>query len=175
MRSDTNGYSVIGEIGQAPNEKEADAPVGTSVSPNAPQPIPRVATSLKPRGRTISERTFYTGCYGRPATAQLGFSIVGRNANSGLIVVNGVDIRKPHTALTWEWGDGTTTQGWFPQSHTYSVPPHGYRLRVISHEDDGSTDCAQLVVGFPPTQSSVLTPQPCAFDPRVCPNSLALK
>jgi hypothetical protein len=108
---------------------------------------------------SISESSSYTGCDGQSATEQLKFWVVSRNANTGVISVNGVDIRRPGTPFTWEWGDGTTTQGWFPQNHIYSAPRHNYKLRVISHEDDGSTDCAQLIVAITaPTPTATVAP-----------------
>jgi hypothetical protein len=91
----------------------------------------------------------YTGCNGSPATGKLQLAVVSSNLSTGSVTVNGVDLRQPTiTPFTWVWGDGSTTQGWFPQSHVYpSLVNNQYTLQVTSHEDDGSTDCAQLVIG----------------------------
>lgn len=88
-----------------------------------------------------------TGCNGRPASGHLTLWITGTDLSTGLVNVNGVDNRQPtRAAFAWTWGDGTTTQGWFPQSHVYADTRQNYMLQVTSHEDDGSTDCAEIAV-----------------------------
>jgi uncharacterized protein (TIGR03437 family) len=98
---------------------------------------------------TISQTlSSYTGCNGQPATGNLQLSIISLNASTGVVQINGLDPRDPNTPFTWNWGDSTTTPGFFPQSHTYSNVQLNYSLQVTSHENDGSTDCAQLSVIF---------------------------
>jgi hypothetical protein len=70
------------------------------------------------------------------------------NPATGAAQVNGVDTRGPSTPFTWNWGDGTTTQGFFPQSHTYSNAQQNYTLQVTSRENGGFTDCAQMNITF---------------------------
>jgi uncharacterized protein (TIGR03437 family) len=70
------------------------------------------------------------------------------NASTGVVQINGVDSRETDTPFTWNWGDSATTQGFFPLSHTYSNLQLNYSLQVTSHENDGSTDCAQLSIVF---------------------------
>lgn len=89
----------------------------------------------------------YTGCSGNPPTGQLQLWVVNLDFMTGLAEINGVDVRRPqNTPFTWRWGDGVITQGWFLQSHTYASAGHPYTLQVVSHEDDGSTDCAQILI-----------------------------
>jgi hypothetical protein len=98
------------------------------------------------------------GCHGRQASAHLSLSITSLNSSTGLVNVNGVDDRRPNKIpFTWIWGDGSVTQGWFPQSHVYGNAKQNYLLQVTSHEDDGSTDCAQIVIPGP--TSSLLSAQ----------------
>jgi len=76
--------------------------------------------------------------------------------SSGAVVVNGLDNQRPtRRGFTWIWGDGATTQGWFPQSHIYADTSRDYTLRVISHEDDGATGTAQLLVHFQPSEVAI--------------------
>ena len=61
---------------------------------------------------------------------------------AGFVEVKGVDTRRPTLeAFTWIWGDGIVTRGWFPQSHAYRDTSRDYILQIVSHEDDGSSDC----------------------------------
>jgi hypothetical protein len=91
----------------------------------------------------------YTGCNGSPATGQLQLFAPAVNQVTGSVSVNGVDVRQPLiTPFTWNWGDGSITQGWFPQSHVYADIRRSYTLQVTSHEDNGSSDCAQLIITF---------------------------
>ena len=119
----------------------------------------------------------YTGCNGRPATGELQLAIVGMNSTTGAVQVNGVDTRGPSTPFTWNWGDGTTTQGFFPQSHTYANVKQNYTLQVTSKENDGSTDCAQLSITFvmtpPVSGAGFLPPTWQAIGPSKVPNAHA--
>jgi uncharacterized protein (TIGR03437 family) len=91
----------------------------------------------------------YTGCDGQSATGKLQLWITSLNGATGAVQINGVDSSEaPNTPFTWNWGDGATTQGFFPQSHTYSNIEQNYSLQVTAHENDGSTDCAQLSIIF---------------------------
>jgi general secretion pathway protein D len=99
-------------------------------------------------------------------SGQLSIWIVVEDRSTGLVIVNGVDPRQPtQTPFTWHWGDGTVTDGWFPQSHIYQRTNRSHLLTVIAHEDDGITDCANLVVferagGI---QSSICAGEPVPF------------
>ena len=102
-----------------------------------------------------------TGCNGRPASGHLTIWITGTDLSTGLVNVNGVDNRQPtRSAFAWTWGDGTTTQGWFPQSHVYADTRQNYMLQVISHENDGSTDCAQILLRLSGPALSAAPPPP---------------
>ncbi|MGD0050105.1 MAG: thioredoxin-like domain-containing protein [Bryobacteraceae bacterium] len=80
------------------------------------------------------------------------------NPSTGVVQVNGADTRRPGTPFDWDWGDGSTARGFFPQAHVYTNTKQGYILRVTSHEDDGSTDCAQLTVTFPAPTNARTSP-----------------
>ena len=86
------------------------------------------------------------GC-SEPASGHLTLSIFNLDSSRGQLTVNGLDDRRTReTPLTWVWGDKSITYGWFPQSHTFANTKKNYLLQVISHEDDGSTDCAQILI-----------------------------
>src|ERR1035437_476328 len=98
---------------------------------------------------TISQTvSSYTGCNGQPATGNLQLWIMSLNTTTGVVQINGVVSGASNTPFTWNWGDSASTQGFFPQSHTYSNVQLNYSLQVTSHENDGSTDCAQLSIIF---------------------------
>jgi len=112
---------------------------------------------------TISQTVSYAGCNGQPPTGKLQLSIMSVNTITGVVQINGVDSRAPNTPFTWNWGDGATTQGFFPQSHTYSNVQLNYSLQVTSHENDGSTDCAQLNILFHAQTAGSITSVTTAF------------
>jgi hypothetical protein len=92
---------------------------------------------------------YSSGCSGQPGSGQLGASITSLDKQTGQVDVTGGDNRQPTiTPFTWLWGDGTSTEGWFSQSHTSSDPSRNYTLTIISHEDDGTTDCVELLIPF---------------------------
>jgi len=41
------------------------------------------------------------------------------------------------TSISWNWGDGSTTTGFFPQSHIYATA-NSFNVQVMSHYTDGS-------------------------------------
>ena len=70
------------------------------------------------------------------------------NAQTGQVVLNGVDTRSLTEAFTCDFGDGTTSKGWFPQKHTYADTSRNYVVKVMSHYTDGSIDRAEVLVRF---------------------------
>ena len=92
----------------------------------------------------------YTGCNNQPVSGSLQLQLISQNDTTGVVEINGVDVRRPAIPFTWIWGDGKTAQGWFPQYHSYPDNHTNYIVRVVAHENDHSTDCAELLVRFLP-------------------------
>jgi hypothetical protein len=114
----------------------------TSTSPTARKAT--VDSSGKPFTNTGANRNVQ-GCNGRESSSQMFLRLNSLDLKTGIVDVNGVDYRRPETTpFTWNWGDGSITQGWFPQSHVYPTIRQDYLLQVTSHEDDGSSECAQI-------------------------------
>src|SRR5436305_4231118 len=90
------------------------------------------------------------GCGAQPASGMLHLTIVSLDKSTGTVQLTGGDARGPQTPFTWAWGDGVTTTGFFPLSHTYANVTQNYVLQVTAHENDGSTDCAQINITFAP-------------------------
>lgn len=84
--------------------------------------------------------------FGTPSTLSVNLQSV--NGSTGQIVANGADSQCPTTAFTWNWGDGTTSSGFFPQDHTYTDLTKNYIVEVTSHYTDGSTDKTQTQARF---------------------------
>lgn len=78
----------------------------------------------------------------------LSTSVVEINRSTGYVLINGGDSRQPTNPFTWDWGDGTVYDGWFPQSHTYSGLTENYIVKTIAHYSGGATDTAEAVVRF---------------------------
>lgn len=76
-------------------------------------------------------------------------------APTGAVRINGVDIRRPALPFTFAWGDGTTSQGWFPASHAYTDTTRNYVVRVTAHYSQSEQDFVDAGVRFRP---SVLKP-----------------
>jgi hypothetical protein len=62
-----------------------------------------------------------TGCSGQPASGQLSLWLMQSDLRTGQVQVNGLDSRRPNQRFAWSWGDGDSTQGFFPQNHVYGV------------------------------------------------------
>jgi hypothetical protein len=75
----------------------------------------------------------------------------------GAVTINGVDTRRPTIPFTFSWGDGTTSQAWFPASHSYADTTRNYVVRVTAHYSATEQDFVDAPVRFRP---SALTPVP---------------
>ena len=75
----------------------------------------------------------------------------------GTVVVNGGDTQQPTiTPFQFAWGDGSTTSGWFPQTHLYANAGQNYVITITATENNGETQQASTVVFFLPPE---ITPQ----------------
>lgn len=68
------------------------------------------------------------------------------------VVIQGEDSRAPSIPFTFSLGDGSVTNGFFPQSHLYTDASRNYVVRVTAHYSLNETDSADVVVRFVPPQ-----------------------
>jgi hypothetical protein len=78
----------------------------------------------------------------------LSVQIHAINYETGNIAVTGYDSRAPSIPFTWEWGDGSVNEGYFPQNHHYTDNTKNYILTAISHYSSVEHDTVKLVVRF---------------------------
>lgn len=80
--------------------------------------------------------------------------------NAGEVSISGGDTQCPTIPFTWDWGDGTVTDGWFPQEYTYSDLTKNYIVTVTAHYSEDETDTKEITVLFvPPAITPVSLPQ----------------
>ncbi|MCC6794301.1 MAG: hypothetical protein IT366_04225 [Candidatus Hydrogenedentes bacterium] len=70
------------------------------------------------------------------------------------ISINGVDTAAPSEPFTFDWGDGATSNAWFPAQHTYQNTNKNYTVRVTAHYSGGATDFVEVFVRFKPVNWS---------------------
>ena len=78
----------------------------------------------------------------------LSASLLSINRTTGEVIINGVDTRGPSTPFTWFWGDGTSNNGFFPQTKTYADVNRSYVVKVISNYPNNEKDSVEVVVNF---------------------------
>ncbi|NQV35646.1 MAG: PKD domain-containing protein [Phycisphaeraceae bacterium] len=98
-------------------------------------------------GDSNSERFSYLPIL-QETTGTLSVVAQSTNAQTGKVTFNGVDVTPVSRAFTWDFGDGTVVQGWFPQNHVYADKSQNYIVTVKSHYTDGGTDLDQALVRF---------------------------
>ena len=107
--------------------------------------------------RSHSRFDFRKQLFDPPTT--LSLSIEGIDPGTGWVEINGVDTQQPSIPFTWDWGDGTIVNGWFPQQHTYTDLGRSYNVRVTSHYSGGGSDLCEVLVRFvPPVVAPVALP-----------------
>jgi hypothetical protein len=99
-----------------------------------------------PQAPTSETFNFKKYLFGPPST--LWTNVQSIDTSTGEVTVNGGDSKQPTTPFTFEWGDGTSINDWFPQSHIYQDKTRNYVVIVTSHYTDGTTDQAEAVVRF---------------------------
>lgn len=79
---------------------------------------------------------------------------VQSQATDGTVTLNGVDTAQPTRPFTFDFGDGTSVVGWFPQVHRYGDLRRNYVATVTANYGSGG-DSALAVLRF---AAPVLTP-----------------
>ncbi|MBN2086369.1 MAG: hypothetical protein JW748_14210 [Anaerolineales bacterium] len=131
-----------------------DVPLPAADTPTAganPKPTATAAASPTDTQTPTPEPTqfsFQEQLTGRPS--QLSLWIEELDQRSGKVVVNGVDLNRPTTPFTVDWGDGETADAWFPFQHTYADTGRNYLVAVTAHYSQTDTDAAELLVRFSP-------------------------
>ena len=108
---------------------------------------------------------------GSPST--LSVSITSLNSSSGKVAFNGIETQTVVAPFSWEWGDGTTTSGFFPQEHTYADRTKSYVAKITSHYAGGKTDFVEMSVLFQPLSPYAWANAPAALAvtiPSIKPN-----
>ena len=132
-------------------------------APNMPQPIlPASATN---------SFNFQSVLFG--PTQSLSLNVVSVNSANGAVTINGGDTRQPGTPFSWQWGDNSTTSGFFPQTHTYLNTTSNYVVTVTAFYNDGSTGTAQTIVWFAtPSIRAVALPSDTSVTIATSPQAL---
>ncbi|MEK9135998.1 MAG: hypothetical protein AAB393_02645, partial [Bacteroidota bacterium] len=111
-----------------------------------------------PQMDTLSQTPFFDYSrylFGPQST--LSLSLVSVDTTSGVVQINGVDTRSVTGPFLWIWGDGTTTNVWFPASHTYADTTMNYNVQVVATYSTTESDTAEVLVRFvPPVISPIL-------------------
>ncbi|GAB3959303.1 hypothetical protein GCM10028805_55160 [Spirosoma harenae] len=105
--------------------------------------------------------------YGKALTTNrtLNAYIQTINRTTGDVAFTGGDSRGPTTpnlTFTWIWGDGTTTNGFFPQTKKYADVTKNYVAKVVSNYSNTEKDTVEVPVTFTKLQ---ITPTP--LDPNL--------
>lgn len=118
--------------------------------------------------RTPATTTLGTEClephfnYSRELLGTSTLSLVVQSSNPATlqVTINGGDTRGPTTPFTFDWGDGSVTSGFFPQSHTFTSGARNYLCRVTAHYAGGQSDFADVAIRFVPAPITRLPVSP---------------
>ena len=95
----------------------------------------------------------------------LSANIQSINRTTGEVIFGGVDTKGPTTpglTFTWIWGDGTSNNGFFPQTKKYADVTKNYIAKVVSNYSATEKDTVDILIGF---VKPVL--KPIALDPKL--------
>ncbi len=90
-------------------------------------------------------------CYSSllPGSPPQTLSAYVQSINSkGTVAVNGVDTAQPATPFQFAWGDGSTTSGFFPQTHIYANASQNYVITITATENSEATQQVSFPVFF---------------------------
>ncbi|MHC1679197.1 MAG: stalk domain-containing protein [Candidatus Cryosericum sp.] len=94
------------------------------------------------------------------ATRTLWAHVLRIAASTGSVTIGGADTRQPSIPFTFSWGDETTTEGWFDESHVYADRSRDYFVRVTAHYSVSESDSVGVLVRFAPITAQ---PYPAAL------------
>ena len=100
---------------------------------------------------------------GRTRTLSPGINSINRT--TGEVVFGGGDSRGPTTpglTFTWIWGDGTSNNGFFPQTKKYADVTKNYLAKIVSTYSSTEKDTVEVLVDF--VKGKVT---PIALDPKL--------
>lgn len=118
----------------------------TAVLSNTAHAVVTVAFILIGVGASAIEFNYSTEIFG--PTQSLSLFVESVNLNTGEVRVNGYDARRPSIPFTWQWGDGKTNNGFFPQTHVYTNVVTNYAVQVTAHYAAGATGTVSTVIRF---------------------------
>ena len=107
--------------------------------------LPLVTAALLCRACFGKDVFSYSEClFGRAKTLRVAASRLDPLTSS--VEFDGVDTAGPSQPFEWDFGDGTTDTGWFPQQHFYEDSRRNYVVKVTAHYPDGESDAVQVAV-----------------------------
>jgi len=134
-----------------------------SVGPDIePGPEPNLDVGTPPGAGSNPVFDFKQQLFGSPST--LSASVQEINTATGHVLITGGDSECPTIPFTFNWGDGTVDEGWFPKEHTYADAARNYVVKVTAHYSGGGTNLAETVARFAPPD----------IDPVALPSELAV-
>jgi hypothetical protein len=119
-----------------------------SPEPEAAPTVARTPTNFPSYASEPAPFNFRKQLTGRPSTLKM--SVEELHPDTGKVVINGGDSRRPEIPFTVEWGDGMISQAWFPFQHTYADRGRNYIVKVTAHYSDNETGEVELLVRFAP-------------------------
>jgi hypothetical protein len=84
--------------------------------------------------------------FGDPSS--LSIFVVNINNGTGEVTINGGDSRRPNIPFTFDWGDGSISEGFFERKHIYSDLTQNYLVQVTAHYENGKTGSAVTMARF---------------------------
>jgi len=88
--------------------------------------------------------------------SSLSLNIEEINRTTGYVRVNGFVSGGP-MYISWDWGDGSSENGWFPMTHTYADISQNYILIVVANYAGGFEDTAETIIRFVPPSIAPIT------------------
>ena len=67
------------------------------------------------------------------------------------VTLNGGDWRRPSTPFTFDWGDGSRSEAFFPTAHTYADTGRNYTVTTTAHYPTGESQVSVTVSFVRPT------------------------
>jgi ELWxxDGT repeat protein len=126
---------------------------------NAAPTVTQTLTVQVPGNQTIPHFDYHNIILGGTSLT-LAASLQTKNASTGEVAVNGVDNQAPQEGFTFIWGDGSSGNGFFPGTHTYSDKSRNYVISVVANYPNNKKDTVKILVDFVP-----LSIDPIGLDP----------
>ena len=102
-------------------------------------PLLAAGIILVPEARAKAGDTRAFSFFENRGGPEVSLTVQAPRIQGATVTLNGGDSRRPITPFTFDWGDGSRSEAFFPAAHTYAGTERNYIVTVTAHYPEGES------------------------------------